>query len=94
MTISTVKQLHPDWFIDITNKDQAAFATSLKAFSGNINLKQLRKIVKRKLESVMASENGDISQYGSGDWIYKQSHINGNKQMLKWLDQVLDFVDE
>lgn len=90
----TSKQIHPDWTVGLTSEEKDRLITDLKKASSVVFLRIMKEMVKRKAESVLAQEDGNVNQYNNADWAYKQAHLNGNKQMIKWLDQVLDFVDK
>lgn len=81
---------HSDWFFQGDNKEEI-----IKRIRSSIPiLTRTREMVKRKLDVVTSQEDGNTDQYKNTDWAYRQAHINGQKNILKWLDQVLGSVTD
>jgi len=82
-------KIHSDWFSKEDNKEELRKHLLL----AKTQLSKLRDVVRRKLDTVLSQEDGTVEQYNNSDWAYKQAHINGQKNILKWLDQVLGSIE-
>lgn len=88
----TLSNIHPDLLHGLEAKDKKDFQSLALSNKDNKVLKQLKQAIARRLLTI-ASEEESNSSYNQVAWAYKQAHLNGNKQTLRWLDQLLGFVN-
>ncbi len=82
--------LHPDWFIGVD--DRQRLVKGLQDSANSLVLRILREILDRKVQTLTNEELK--TDYDNASWSHRQAHINGNKEILRYIDQVLGFVNK
>lgn len=80
------------WTNGLSDSEKEEYKIFLNSMSSNKALVRLKDIVSRKRLSLEASErNPEI--YRDNSWAYKQAHNNGARQSLKFIEDLLSFVN-
>lgn len=81
------------WFAHLKTKDeQSKFVETLLNHSTDIVLRRLYLILVNLLEDLERKETTEES-YTNSAWPYKQAHINGQKETLRKILDLLNFVN-
>lgn len=86
--------LASDWFIGVTsNEDRQKFEQHILNSYNDRVLKQIRKLVERKLISLDNSEMSRMS-YENPSWAYEQAHKNGERSAYDYILNLINFVNK
>ena len=80
------------WFTGLDEEEKEKFRKHLLSNNSNAILSKLKNIVERKRQSLEDSER-DTRIYDNPSWSHKQAHNNGARQMLKYIEDLLIFVN-
>lgn len=76
-----------DWTKHLTDqKEREKFEATLKESYKALN--RLKEIVDAKEQQLNRKERS-TDQYDNSSWAYNQAHLNGNREMLHWFQQLL-----
>jgi acetolactate synthase small subunit len=80
-----------EWIQGITKEDRAGFKEVLFNNTSNLVLTRLREIIKQRGDNL---DNIKLGTYDDSSWSHKQAHINGARQTLKEIEDLLSFTEE
>lgn len=80
------------WTSGLTDSEKEEYKKFLNSMSSNKCLVRLKDMVIKKRLSLESSErNPEI--YRDNSWAYLQAHNNGARQSLKYIEDLLSFVE-
>lgn len=80
------------WFAHLKPDDQIKFKELLRNNYKNPCFVRLKEVVENKRKSLENSER-NVDIYASPNWAYLQAHNNGARQMLRFIEDMLKFVE-